>query len=72
MSTQTTTFTIPDMHCESCPKVIKISLEELPGISAVNADLATKNVTVIYDPSKVTTAQMSTVIKENGYTPQTS
>ncbi len=72
MSTQTTTFTVPDMHCASCPKVIKMSLEELPGISAVNADLATKNVIVTYDSSKVTIAQMATVIKENGYTPQTS
>ncbi len=70
MSTQTAIFTVPDMHCESCPKIIKMELEELPGITSVSADLTTKKVTVAYDPSKSSIDDLQSAVKKAGYTPQ--
>ena len=67
--TQTITYTVNDMHCPSCPKVIKMTLEELPGVTSVQADLDTKKVTIAYDPSLVSVEKFEAIIKEDGYTP---
>jgi copper chaperone CopZ len=68
MTTQITTFSVPDMHCASCPKLIKLTLEDLKGVGEVDASLDTKTVTVNYDPSLVTLELLISTIKEAGYT----
>ena len=70
MSQQTITFLVNDMHCSSCPKLIKMTLEELPGVSAVEASLESKKVTVAYDPVLVPVDKLVQSIKDDGYTPE--
>jgi len=65
---QKVTFKVEDMHCESCPKLIKMDLEETPGVMAVNATLATKTVTVEYDEVMTNVDKLVEVIKNSGYT----
>jgi copper chaperone len=42
----TKTFTVPNISCGHCTHAIKMELGELPGVRSVEADVATKNVTV--------------------------
>jgi copper chaperone len=42
----TKTFTVPNISCGHCTHAIKMELGEVPGVRRVEADVATKNVTV--------------------------
>lgn len=44
------TYTVPNISCEHCTHTISMELSDLEGVSKVDADLATKNVTVQFDP----------------------
>lgn len=68
MSNQNITFSIPDMHCPSCPKLIKLTLSELDGVAQVNASLETKTVAVDFDSEKISTSVLINSITEIGYT----
>lgn len=68
MSNQNITLNIPEMHCESCPKLIKITLLEINGIDEVSASLDTKTVVVTFDPKKISIASIISSIDEIGYT----
>lgn len=71
MTTQKTILSIPEMHCESCPKLVKITLLEIPGIISVSVSLETKKAVVDYDSSVVGTSQMIKAISEIGYEAKT-
>jgi copper chaperone CopZ len=49
MKVNTITYTIPGIHCGHCTHTIELELGDLPGVSAVKADQATKKVVVTYD-----------------------
>lgn len=68
MAKQKVTFSIPDMHCDSCPKLIKLTLEDMPGVTSATASLQTKTAEVEFDDSKITVPQFIEAIKEAGYT----
>ena len=70
MTIQTSRFLVPDMHCASCPKIIKMNLEEVPGVTDVIADLDTKIVTVTFDTSQTNLQALASVITASGYTPE--
>lgn len=72
MNTQSITLSVPDMHCESCPKVISMDLEEQLGVVSVSASLQDKQVKVEFDPSKISTQKIINTIKESGYTAKLS
>lgn len=56
------------MHCESCPKLIKMELEETPGVVGVDTSLETKTVAVEYDSTITDVNKLGEVIKNSGYT----
>lgn len=55
------------MHCASCEMLVKDSLEELDGVSAVNADFKSGIVSVDFDESKVKPEAIKAVISSEGY-----
>ncbi|MDP4009942.1 MAG: cation transporter [Candidatus Shapirobacteria bacterium] len=65
---QTVTFSIPDMHCPSCPKLIKLTLLDIDGVNEVEASLDTKKVVVNFDSQKTSVVSLINSIKETGYT----
>lgn len=67
MNTQTITFQVSDMHCPSCPKIIKMDLEDNPGVIMVNSSLESKTVVVQYDPSLINVDKLMEIIKNSGY-----
>jgi copper chaperone len=46
----TVTYTIPNISCGHCVHTIKSELSELAGVKAVEADQATKQATITYEP----------------------
>lgn len=62
------TLNVPDMHCDSCPKLIKITLLEIDGVAKASASLDTKTVIVDFDPQKTSTASLISSLREIGYT----
>ena len=43
---ETTTYSVPAMHCGHCKAAVTRELEAVPGVEAVDVDLDTKLVTV--------------------------
>ena len=59
--------TTPDMSCNHCVATIEREVAELDGVDDVDADLATKQVTISFDPSRVTVAQLEATLDDAGY-----
>ena len=68
MANKFTTFKVDDMHCESCPKLIKMDLEEAKGVVSVRTALETKTVVIEYDDSLTNIDKLIEVIRNSGYT----
>lgn len=64
--TKTIKFSVPDMHCESCPKLINMTLEEIPGVVSSSASLKDKVVQVSYT-EKVSLELLISAIERVGY-----
>lgn len=45
----TKTFTVPNISCSHCTRTIEMEVGELAGVQSVQADEATKQVTVAFD-----------------------
>lgn len=65
---QVITLNVPDMHCDSCPKLIKITLLEIDGVEEVSASLGSKTVVVNFNPQKTSLNSLINSIREIGYT----
>lgn len=66
MSTKQIRFSVPDMHCESCPKLITLTLKDIAGVKNVLASLKDKTVEVSYS-DKVSPELLINAIEESGY-----
>jgi copper ion binding protein len=61
------TLSVPDVSCEHCVKTVDTALTSLPGVSTATTDLASKQVTVSYDPDEVSISRIVTTLDEAGY-----
>lgn len=60
---KTLNLEIPQIHCQSCVKLINMSLEDIEWLT-VSVDTKEKKVNVQYDEEKVNPQQIITAIKE--------
>ncbi|MEI7960831.1 MAG: heavy-metal-associated domain-containing protein [archaeon] len=60
-------FKVSGMHCPSCPKLIKMNLEELQGVKDVKADEKTGVVKVTFDEKKVNAKEIAKQIEQGEY-----
>ena len=63
MSTETRTYTVPDISCDHCVKAITDEVTPLDGVEAVTVDVDSKLVTVVGGDDAAITA----AIDEAGY-----
>jgi copper chaperone len=61
------TLTAPDISCGHCVATINKAVGGLDGVQQVEAEEATKQVHISYDPAKVTLAQIEATMEEEGY-----
>ncbi|MBC7105136.1 MAG: heavy-metal-associated domain-containing protein [Firmicutes bacterium] len=59
---------VPDMSCAHCEAAIRKALGALPGVAAVEVDLAAKRVRVEFDPARVSPEAIEKSVAEAGYT----
>ncbi len=62
----TVTYKIPSIHCHHCTHTIQSELSELAGVREVKADLATRQVTVIFD-APATEEKIKALLAEINY-----
>jgi copper chaperone CopZ len=58
---------IQGMHCTSCAINIDSALEDTEGVFSASTSYARSTVTIEYDPEKITTEQLTQIIKAQGY-----
>ena len=61
------TLTAPDISCSHCVSAIQGAVGALDGVSHVEANEATKQVKVAFDPQRVSLAQIEAALDEEGY-----
>ena len=61
------TLTAPDISCGHCVATVNKALGSLSGVSHVEADAATKQVDVEFDPARVSLADIESTLDEAGY-----
>ena len=61
------TLTAPDISCDHCVNTIRKTLSALPGVEFLNADIASKQVTLQYDPGKTQLTVIEAALEEEGY-----
>ena len=64
---ETVTLPVPSVHCHACKLNIEEALEELAGVDDSRVDLATRSVTLTYDPDAVDLAEIIEAIEDAGY-----
>jgi len=67
MSTRTAHLDIRGMSCANCSQTIGDTLESLDGVSEANANYATDDATVEYDPEEASLAEIYEAIETAGY-----
>ena len=64
----TKTMTVPNISCEHCTRTIEMEVGEIEGVSSVQADEASKQVTVEWS-EPATWGQIDGVLQEINYPP---
>lgn len=64
----TKTFKLDGMHCTGCANTIQKAIRGLAGVKSVFVELESKEATVEFDESKVTTNRIIQAVSEAGYT----
>ena len=67
-------FNITGMSCSACSAHVEKSVAKLPGIKNVTVNLLANNMTVDYDETQLSSAQICTAVENAGYgaSPQSS
>jgi copper chaperone len=64
------TYTIPDMHCSSCPMRLESIEDQLDGIKFIRASYQKLSLEVEFDESIVSETEILKAIKDLGYAVQ--
>lgn len=68
--TQTAKFSV-SMHCKNCVKKITENMSFEKGVKDLKVDLASKTVTVTFDPKKTTVEKLHAALVKLGYETKT-
>ncbi len=60
-------ITVKGMSCGHCTAAVEKALMAIPGVEKAEASLEEKNVTVSYDPGRVSFEDLKKAIEEEGY-----
>jgi copper ion binding protein len=66
--TESLTLHVTGMTCGGCENAVKRAVGRLDGVSTVDASHARESVAVVFDPAKVTAAQITERVAAAGYT----
>jgi copper chaperone CopZ len=55
------------LHCQSCSMLVKMELEDLPGVDSASSDFNTGMTDVVYDPQLVSVEALVAAVVAAGY-----
>lgn len=64
---ETKTYPIKGMHCASCVRVIERAVGAITGVSKANVNLATEQLSVVFDKKQCTSEQVASAVDGVGY-----
>jgi copper ion binding protein len=67
MSNEQIELDVRGMSCGSCVRHVTEALQGLPGVDAVDVELAAGKARVRHDPRRVTAAQLIAAVEDAGY-----
>lgn len=62
-----TVLIVKGMTCAHCEKAVQTAVGNLVGVTAVDVDLTSGQVNINYDEMKVTVAEITEAIEDQGY-----
>jgi copper chaperone CopZ len=62
----TVTYSIPNISCGHCVHTVKTEVSELPGVLSVDAEIETKQATIIFEPP-ATEENIKSLLEEINY-----
>ncbi len=72
MAVTTQVIGIEGMHCDMCVKKVSAALGEVPGVRAVEVDLAAGTATVTFNPETTDPAGFAKAVEGAGYRVKTA
>ena len=63
----TTKLVVPDISCDHCKKSIEAATRSLPGVDSSRVDIASRTVTLSFQPDEVGLEAIVHAIEEQGY-----
>ena len=67
MSDQFVLIRIEGMHCHRCQQAIQKALQRTDGVFEAEVDFPTRQASILYDPTRVSVADLVGAIGEAGY-----
>lgn len=64
---QTVTFSVPGMHCPSCPFIVESAMGRVEGVTQVTADSDTLTAKVVFDDAIVSAEDIALASAAAGY-----
>jgi copper chaperone len=63
----TTTFSVPDISCDTCKNAIETAVGPASGVDTVEVDVQGKTVTVQHDEEDAPAHRLTELIEDQGY-----
>lgn len=63
----TVTLHVDGMHCATCPITVRVAATRLAGVTSAMVNMEQASAVVVYDPARVTPAQIIEAIASAGY-----
>ncbi len=64
---KTVKLAVENMYCASCPYIVKMSLADVPGVSAVEVSFEEKTATVTFDDAETNVESLTDATFNAGY-----
>ena len=61
------TFNIPDMHCPNCAMTLESLEDDLVGVKQISASYHKLQMTIEFDETQLSIAQIIAAVKKKGY-----
>jgi copper chaperone len=65
--TTTVRLNTTGLHCQSCSMLVKMELEDVPGVTSATSDFRTGITEVVYDPASATVEDLIAAVVAAGY-----
>jgi copper chaperone CopZ len=63
----TATLTVPDITCGHCERTITNALSPVTGVQSVRVDIPAKQVTLVFDESRLSLDRVREILSEEAY-----